>query len=426
MSTKMRMSLLFPVILVAFVVIVILGFQWPGYSDRAAQTPARIPNGDLNPQGPVSASVPDSHSGLPIPIEVVPEPSEIQPSTTELVFSAVRGQDNPPAQTFEIAIIGANMVPWSIEHNSTWLAVDPGSGNMPQTISCTPDIAGLSSRDYFDTLRVTAPAAANSPQMVFVHLTIDEPDTLFIPEMTGEPSQQVVVPIILTNVDSITEISLPLRYDKGDVQLGMVTFGEGRITSWTSKFFCRDTATGTAKIFATSCAALPPDDPLPPGSGAIGYLRFFIPPDARPGTVIDIDTATLDLSPLWLGNVEEVAFVPRVVPGRILISERLDILVEPREELTPSLEVINYPNPFNSETVIFIQGKVDPQARLVVYDILGRSVRDLSACLERAGIAAEAVWDGCDNSGQPLGSGIYFGVLRSAQSRVTQKILLLR
>jgi len=87
----------------------------------------------------------------------------------------------------------------------------------------------------------------------------------------------------------------------------------------------------------------------------------------------------------------------------------------------------NAPNPFNPATTIRYtvrEGK-NSRVRLVVYDGRGRRVRTLVDALE-AGGAYEAKWDGRDNHGQPVSSGIYFYRMTQPGFIATRKMLLLK
>jgi photosystem II stability/assembly factor-like uncharacterized protein len=67
----------------------------------------------------------------------------------------------------------------------------------------------------------------------------------------------------------------------------------------------------------------------------------------------------------------------------------------------------NYPNPFNPSTGIRFTLKVADRVRLFVYDILGQKVRTLADQEMMAG-SHVAIWDGRDDRGNQLSSGIYF------------------
>ena len=86
----------------------------------------------------------------------------------------------------------------------------------------------------------------------------------------------------------------------------------------------------------------------------------------------------------------------------------------------------NYPNPFNSETVIPFalsgRGEVD----LEIYNLAGQKVATLVNGVREAG-AHSIRWDGTDERGRLLGSGVYLYRLRAGDThRETRKLLLLR
>ncbi|MEK9135710.1 MAG: FlgD immunoglobulin-like domain containing protein [Bacteroidota bacterium] len=85
----------------------------------------------------------------------------------------------------------------------------------------------------------------------------------------------------------------------------------------------------------------------------------------------------------------------------------------------------NYPNPFNPETRIrFALSKTEP-TQLDVFDILGRHVRSLVKEQLSAG-DHEVVWDGQNDEGRSVASGVYLYRLVAGQSVNTKRMLLLR
>ncbi|MCD4777031.1 MAG: T9SS type A sorting domain-containing protein [Candidatus Aegiribacteria sp.] len=72
----------------------------------------------------------------------------------------------------------------------------------------------------------------------------------------------------------------------------------------------------------------------------------------------------------------------------------------------------NNPNPFNSTTTIRYQLSVNTDVTIGIYNILGQKVRTLVNENQNAG-EHSTIWDCRDNSGQLVGSGIYFCLLGS-------------
>jgi hypothetical protein len=67
----------------------------------------------------------------------------------------------------------------------------------------------------------------------------------------------------------------------------------------------------------------------------------------------------------------------------------------------------NYPNPFNPTTTIHYSLPQNAAVQLRVYDVLGREVRTLVDESRGAGYQS-VVWDGMNNDGQSVASGVYF------------------
>lgn len=83
------------------------------------------------------------------------------------------------------------------------------------------------------------------------------------------------------------------------------------------------------------------------------------------------------------------------------------------------------PNPFRRDTVIRFALPDPAPARLVVFDVSGRLVRTLMDAPAVAG--ANAVrWDGCDERGRAVSSGVYLYSLRSGDVTMTRRVVLVR
>lgn len=85
----------------------------------------------------------------------------------------------------------------------------------------------------------------------------------------------------------------------------------------------------------------------------------------------------------------------------------------------------NYPNPFNASTAIQYQLPEASEVRLIVCNLLGQEVRRLADGKEKAGYHV-ALWDGRDEDGKPVGSGIYLYRLKAGRFSETRKALLVR
>ncbi|MCK4549841.1 MAG: T9SS type A sorting domain-containing protein, partial [Candidatus Krumholzibacteria bacterium] len=89
------------------------------------------------------------------------------------------------------------------------------------------------------------------------------------------------------------------------------------------------------------------------------------------------------------------------------------------------LSARNYPNPFNPSTTIAFALPEAGHVDLRIYDIAGRLVRILLSERRDAG-RHEVAWDGTDDKGSIVASGVYFYSLAGNDQIRTRKMVLLR
>ncbi len=85
----------------------------------------------------------------------------------------------------------------------------------------------------------------------------------------------------------------------------------------------------------------------------------------------------------------------------------------------------NYPNPFNPTTTIAYALPRAAEVHLTVYNVLGRAVRALESGYRSAGQHA-VEWDGRDDDGSEVASGVYFYRLVAGEITATRKMVLAR
>ena len=90
----------------------------------------------------------------------------------------------------------------------------------------------------------------------------------------------------------------------------------------------------------------------------------------------------------------------------------------------------NYPNPFNPETWIPYQLTTDTDVRILIYDARGILVRRLELGHQPAGTytsrSRAAYWDGRNEVGESVASGVYFYTLTAGDFSATRKMLILK
>ncbi len=85
----------------------------------------------------------------------------------------------------------------------------------------------------------------------------------------------------------------------------------------------------------------------------------------------------------------------------------------------------NYPNPFNPATTIEFSLPEAGFVTLVVYDITGQKISELVSGEKMPGVHS-VVWNGADNTGNKVSSGIYFYRLQAGEFTKTQTMILVR
>ena len=113
-----------------------------------------------------------------------------------------------------------------------------------------------------------------------------------------------------------------------------------------------------------------------------------------------------------------------------LFKELLQLLTEMREIPDTTVLLPNYPNPFNPETWIPYRLATDAEVVLTIYDTRGIAVRALTLGHQTAGVYQSkhraAYWDGRNDAGEKVSSGLYFYTLTTGNFTATRKLLIIK
>jgi hypothetical protein len=85
----------------------------------------------------------------------------------------------------------------------------------------------------------------------------------------------------------------------------------------------------------------------------------------------------------------------------------------------------NYPNPFNPETTIRYRIPKNGNVEVTVFNSLGQKIRSLVDEVQKTG-EHTAVWDGSDDAGRSVPSGLYVTRVKTSESTSSRKMLLVR
>ena len=198
-------------------------------------------------------------------------------------------------------------------------------------------------------------------------------------------------------------------------------------------FSASGTTVYASAYYTTRLAGDPAGSTGLPKALAVGqdfYKRYFGGTSNRWGDYNGIALSQPDENELWIFNqyagprgsavgVEDGRWLTRI--GRF----RIRTVTAAGSAPISTVLSQNVPNPFNPTTTIrFTMAKRD-HAKVVVYDTSGRVVRTLVDDVLEKG-THEAIWNGRDQSGMPVASGIYLYRLTAAGYQQSRKMVLLK
>jgi len=94
-------------------------------------------------------------------------------------------------------------------------------------------------------------------------------------------------------------------------------------------------------------------------------------------------------------------------------------------EVFPNALIANYPNPFNPETTIAFSLAKEGHVTLDIFNVKGQKVSTLLSEVRKSGLH-KVVWNGKDNIGHDVASGIYFYRLNVGNFEETRKMILMK
>ncbi|MBP6876275.1 MAG: S8 family serine peptidase [Candidatus Eisenbacteria bacterium] len=170
-----------------------------------------------------------------------------------------------------------------------------------------------------------------------------------------------------------------------------------------------------------------------------GWIVTTSPPEGGIVTLapLSVIPATLVITPSneepGVIEVAEQLFTVRNrflrVTGGLTVTMDAQGSLAPDEELAPLPARLclaqNRPNPFGAATVLHFGLPSAGKVALQVYDVQGARVRRLLEGVLPAGYH-DLLWDGRDQTGAPVGSGVYFCVLKAGDAREVRRMMVLR
>jgi hypothetical protein len=212
--------------------------------------------------------------------------------------------------------------------------------------------------------------------------------------------------LVLKDVKDVMVVSIILQYDPAKLQIESVAEGSLLSKDGANTLFLRsiDNDRGIAEI---ACSRLKGD---PPGvEGQIPVAQITI----RALTHLD-DEPILIHYEAWDSQ------------AKLLYLGRSSMTLNSAGLFPRNFELLqNFPNPFNPQTRISYNLPRSSQVKVTVYNIVGEKVKTLVDEFQAPGRKL-VYWDGTDDSGRRVASGVYFYKIQTGEFTESKKMIILK
>lgn len=244
-------------------------------------------------------------------------------------------------------------------------------------------------------------------------------DKFVAAKATPTASDQLVVPLTVTNTEKLVAMDIPLGFSEG-ATLNEVVFTD-RVKSFEYKIANIDNENRQVVIGLISMVSKELPD-LSSGSGPIAELHF----------TLDNGVKGVELKAIELENPNHslTYYYNDYSSGRPEVKSVHPEFTTQYVERTSTIPTVfalhqNSPNPFNPITGIKYDMPKAGDVQISVFNVLGQRVTDLVNGYQEAG-SHEVVWNGKDDGGSSVASGIYFYRIKTSEFSDTKKMLLLK
>jgi hypothetical protein len=246
----------------------------------------------------------------------------------------------------------------------------------------------------------------------------------------SKAANSAVVKLYLENSEGMAGGSIPISFAApgSDIMCTKVSFEGSRVSHFKGLYPNIDNT--SKKVLIGLIRALDENisDVLPAGEGLVATL-YFESKESRCVPELKMTYWQLSAGELHFDLVDETGHsitkikakdqdvaIPQLAGGTTDIND-----------VTPSHFELkgNYPNPFNPETIMEFTLPQQTPVTLKVYNILGQVVNTVVDEVLPAGNHA-VKWDGTNDMGKEVASGVYFYRIKAGDFESTQKMTLLR
>ena len=265
------------------------------------------------------------------------------------------------------------------------------------------DVSYVPGLTPFDGSVILQYASGSLDTLPFINIEdLSATGTLFSSNtMVGNVGDILTVPISIIDASNVYSFSIELEYDNTILESGSLYFSD--IVD--QGFMVESTITETGSILIVGASA------IPFGGTEIICNLYFIPGDFN-GSQTNITCLQFSIN-------------------EDLIDQNFQIIVdqslETKDRMIGEKNILgnNFPNPFNSKTLIRYNIDQDENIHIYITDIQGRIVRLLYDGMQSKGYNY-IVWDGTNSSGAHVTSGLYFYTIETSKGKNTKKMSFVR
>jgi len=232
-------------------------------------------------------------------------------------------------------------------------------------------------------------------------------------------SDELVVPLEVTNTQNLVAMDIPLGFSEGAV-LDSVDFTD-RVKDFEIQIANIDNENHQVVIGLISMVSREVPD-LSAGSGPIAELHFKLDNGVKGVELqaVELENPNHSLTYYYndysSGRPEVQSVHPEFATQYVA-----------KDAAVPTVFALhqNSPNPFNPTTSIKYDMPKAGDVQIAVFNVLGQRVTDLINGYQEAG-SHEVVWNGKDDAGSSVASGIYFYRIKTSEFSDTKKMLLMK
>jgi hypothetical protein len=311
------------------------------------------------------------------------------------------GQTGPPRPNASINWSGQPTTPWT--HDVATHADANGNGVVDQA-----DVLPIG-LNLGQTHSSSSPVSTNKIYSATSSATL-RPD---VAPPAPVPGQEFFIKIRTSEADDLFGVSFELSYERPALLKILAVEADSVLGSEVIFFSNVDSSSGKVSVGITRKAGQAGAS----GAGSVVRVSAVLAPQAQNGEVINLSLQNVSAVN---SSGQPIEMTPQSAQIVIIIT---DVSDGDGRIITDYRLYQNYPNPFNPSTLIQYEIPNSGQVTLTVYNIVGQQVRTLVNKSQTAG-AYQISWDGRDEQGRRLSSGVYFYRLNAKSFVETRKMTL--